>query len=239
MKYLNPHGPSCPWFSLAELTGAPNIKWCEETLCQWISEPANTWSNLGYLIVALVIIVHGYKTRPAFEKRLFGFVIFVMGLVSLVYHLSNFYFTQVLDFVGMFLFLSWAIGMNLVRLKKLHIKKLITFMLLFTIFGSVMVDVMYRYHLHFQILILLGAVAIVLTEFISKNRQKIRYHWYFASLFFLLAAFSFSAMDISRFWCDPSQHSWFSQGHALWHWLSAIAMGGVYLHYLQVDLKND
>ena len=38
----NPHGVGCPWHSITETWGAPNVKWCEETLCQWISEPANT-----------------------------------------------------------------------------------------------------------------------------------------------------------------------------------------------------
>jgi hypothetical protein len=53
--YPNPHPPSCPWHAGADLLGAPNIKWCEAALCGWISEPANTWSNVLYLVIGLVV----------------------------------------------------------------------------------------------------------------------------------------------------------------------------------------
>ncbi len=239
MNYPNPHGFQCPWYSLAEQTGAPNIKWCEETLCQWVSEPANTWSNLGYLVVGLFIILHAYKTNQSGACRQFGFIISIMGCLSLIYHLSNFYLTQILDFMGMFLFLSWAIGCNLIRLKKLRLETLNVFMLVFVTSVTAIVHVMYKLEIHFQILILIGALVIVFTEFLARNRQKLRYHWFFLSLLFLAGAFAFSAMDVSRFWCDPTQHFLFSQGHAIWHWLSAVAMFGVYRHYLQIKIANN
>ena len=81
--------------------GAPNIKWCEETLCQWVSEPANTWSNLGYLFVALGLFSWAHRSRHHRIHQSFSAVVFSMGLISFVYHLSNFYGTQVLDFIGM------------------------------------------------------------------------------------------------------------------------------------------
>lgn len=234
MDYINPHGPMCPWYELAELTGAPNIKWCEETLCQWVSEPANTWSNLGYLIVALLIIFHSHKTKQGSACRQFGFTIFAMGVLSFTYHLSNFYLTQLLDFLGMFLFLGWAIGCNLIRLKKLKLERLIGFIVAFSAVLSALVHLMYKFEIHFQILILIGALVIILMEFLARDRQNIRYHWLAFSLLFLVLAFAFSISDVSRIWCDPSQHLWFSQGHANWHWLSAIAMIGVYRHYSQI-----
>ena len=33
--------------------GAPDIKYCEETLCQIISEPSNTWSNLALVFAGV------------------------------------------------------------------------------------------------------------------------------------------------------------------------------------------
>ena len=48
--------PGCPWYEAQQSYGAPNVNWCEPTVCSVINEPANTWSNLPYLLVSLVLI---------------------------------------------------------------------------------------------------------------------------------------------------------------------------------------
>ncbi|MBS1150037.1 MAG: hypothetical protein H6Q89_1735, partial [Myxococcaceae bacterium] len=40
--YPNLLNPECPWVPLRQWGGLPNVKWCEETLCQWVAEPTNT-----------------------------------------------------------------------------------------------------------------------------------------------------------------------------------------------------
>jgi Ceramidase len=237
MTYNNPHGPSCPWFSFAESSGSPNIKWCEETLCQWISEPANTWSNLGYMIVGLLITYLSVKNKHSFKITQFGPIVFFMGAMSFVYHLSNIYLTQILDFVGMFLFVGWVIGINLIRLKKIKSNQLLGFNLGLTLFYSGVMHLMYVNEIKFQMLILISAVIIVITEFLAKKHLKINYTWFFVSLAMLCSAFSFSISDHTGYWCHPTEHGWFSQGHAVWHWLGSIAMFAIYKHYSQEALK--
>ncbi|MBK6740332.1 MAG: ceramidase domain-containing protein [Haliea sp.] len=78
----------------------------ETTVCSWISEPANTWSNALYLVFAFVIYVQCRKS-PHLELRWMGPAMFFMGLFSLVYHASNNYVTQVFDFIGMYLLVFW------------------------------------------------------------------------------------------------------------------------------------
>ena len=227
----------CPWYDITEKTGAPNIKWCEETLCQWISEPANTWSNLGYLIVAVMIMYFGIKHRHNSNMKQFGPVIFFMGAMSFFYHQSNFYGSQVLDFVGMFFMIGWAIGMNLIRLKILNPKHLLRFNL---ILGSLLtggMHLMYLTGIKFQVIVLGAAFTIIATEYLSHKKQHMNQKWFVCTLFSLMAAFGFSLSDNKRIWCDPSQHGWLSQGHAIWHWIAAISMGCLYLHYSQEGLK--
>jgi hypothetical protein len=48
----------------------------------------------------------------------------------------------------------------------------------------------------------------------------------------LAAGGVFSALDVTRTWCDP--HS-LLQGHAIWHVLSAICLGFAFLHYRQLE----
>ena len=238
MNYPNPHGPSCPWFPITESHGAPNIKWCEETLCQLITEPANTWSNLGYLIVGLVLTYLAFKKNHNSNIKQYGPIIFLMGAGSYYYHMSNFYTSQIVDFLGMFFFVGWVIGTNLIRLGKLQFKNLWKFNLGLAAFYTLGMHIMYKTGIKFQMIVLISGFIIITTEIMARKIQKISYKWFFASLVFLTAAFSFSISDNRRIWCDPSQHGWFSQGHAVWHWLGAISMIAIYMHYSQPALQK-
>lgn len=237
MLYENPHGPSCPWYPITESQGAPNIKWCEETLCQWISEPANTWSNLGYLIIGLYVTYLAFKNNHNFKLKQFGPIIFFMGAMSFFYHQSNFYGSQILDFVGMFFFVGWAKGMNLIRLGKLKDNQLIVFNLIVAALYTVVMHVMYLYGLKFQVIVLISGLIIIGTEILAQKKQKADLKWFVATLATLIVAFGFSVLDGQRLWCDPTQHGWFSQGHAIWHWTAAIGMFTIYKHYSQSALK--
>lgn len=235
MHYTNPHGPGCPWFDITERQGAPNIKWCEETLCQWVSEPANTWSNLGYLIVGLLITYLAFKKKQSFEIKQFGPIVFFMGACSFFYHQSNFYGSQILDFVGMFFFVGWAIGMNLIRMGKLQKKRLILFNLIFGSSLTLLMHVMYLMSIKFQAIILLAAFIIIGTEIAAGRKRPTPRNWFIGAITTLVVAFGFSIADGQRVWCIPENHGWFEQGHALWHWIVSPAMYMIYKHYSQEE----
>ncbi len=237
MAYPNPHGPSCPWYEITEKTGAPNIKWCEETLCQWVSEPALTWSNLGYLIVGLFVLYLGIKNKHNAHMKQFGPIIFFMGAMSFFYHQSNFYGSQILDFVGMFFFVGWAIGMNLIRLSKIKANQLVWFNLSLASVYTVAMHAMYVTDIKFQVIVLISGFIILATEFMARNVVKVKYNWFITTILVLIVAFGFSISDGQRIWCDPTQHGWFSQGHAIWHWVAAIGTLTIYFHYSQPALK--
>jgi len=239
MQYTNPHGPSCPWYPITESQGAPNIKWCEETLCQWISEPANTWSNLGYLIVAIIITIIAFRKKESFELKQFGPIIFFMGAMSFFYHQSNFYGSQILDFVGMFLFVGWAMGMNFIRLGKMAKNKLIPFNVIVAAIFTIAMHIMYLTGVKFQGIILISGFIIIATEIKAQKEFKSEVGWFIAAIATLIVAFGFNISDGQRFWCDPTQHGWFSQGHAVWHWTAAIAMFFIYKHYSQEKLRQN
>lgn len=238
MNYTNPHGPGCPWHSITESQGAPNIKWCEETLCQWVSEPANTWSNLGYLIVALLITYISFKHKHNFKLKQFGPIIFFMGAMSFFYHQSNFYGSQILDFVGMFFFVGWAIGMNLIRLSWMKENFLIPFNITFSVIMTLVMHVMYLTNIKFQMLVLFAGLFILFTEVLAQKKYRTEVKWFSISIVILIVAFGFSISDGQRLWCTPENHGWFSQGHALWHWTASIAMFTIYKHYSQPQLSQ-
>jgi hypothetical protein len=239
MIYPNPHAPSCPWYPVTERVGAPNIKWCEETLCQWVSEPANTWSNLGYMIIAVVIMYLANKNNQNSKLRQFGPIVFFMGAMSFFYHQSNFYLSQILDFIGMFLFVGWCKGMNLIRLKKLNEKNLFKFNLFVAVILCAVLHFMYVSGIKFQMLVLISGIIVVVTETMAQKQKRVGFGWLVASIGLLIIAFSFSVIDGKKIWCDPTQHGWLSQGHAIWHWVASMAMFTIYKHYSQNKLQSD
>lgn len=92
--------PNSPWAALER----PNIKWCEEILISLIAAPANTWSNLAYIISGVYnfLLVRNERGRLI---KLFGPVIIFLGCASFIYHAFYTLFFQFFDLVGMLMFI--------------------------------------------------------------------------------------------------------------------------------------
>lgn len=212
--------PGCPWHTAQQTLGAPNVKWCEATQCSWISEPANTWSNLGYLIVGLVLI----RKLKVSGLSGFGWAVLLMGLFSLVYHATNNFYTQFLDFVGMFLMMSYLWAFHLRRgFARLPNFGANFWALMFVngfLFTSFMV-----FDQPVQLLMLLNAAPILALDLLLGAREgSLRHYGQFGlSALLLVVAQGFAIMDIQRLYCEP-QNQWL-HGHVLWHLLGA---GGMY-----------
>lgn len=236
--YPNPHPPSCPWHDSAELLGAPNLKWCEATRCGWVSEPANTWSNLAFLLFAVVIFMQCRKS-PHIELRWMGPAMFFMGLCSGLYHASNNYLSQLFDFIGMYLLVFWFLAINLRRSGVVSRARQHQAFAAMVITGIVLVHLMYLAQLRFQLIIAVASLAVLVTEFTARRHSVIErapLRWFAAGLVLLVLAQAFSLADLTRLLCDPQDH--FFQGHALWHVLSAAALFCSVQHYRQMRFER-
>ena len=235
--YANPHPPSCPWHASAELLGAPNIKWCEAPVCGWVSEPANTWSNVAFLVVAFVVFLQCRKS-PHLELRWIGPAMFFMGLCSGVYHASNNYLSQMFDFIGMYLLLFWFLAINLRRSGFINQARQHQVFAAMVLAGIALVHFMYLANLRFQIIIAVASVAVLATEFSARRHnaiERVPLRWFAAALVLLPIAQAFSLADLTRMLCDPEDH--FFQGHALWHVLSAASLYCTVQHYRQMRFR--
>lgn len=222
--------PQCPWAPLREWSGLPNVKWCEQTLCAVVAEPANTWSNLAFIAGAVVLwrLNRGETSRTL---RFWTQASVWVGLTSLVYHASVTFLTQVFDFFGMYFYFVLLLLLNLVRLKVLAKERL--FVALWpgiALFTGITVAVA-KLALPVQGIIVVLLLAALVTEGVASSRQPCGHRWFFATLGVILVAGTFSALDASRRWCDPSNHV--VQGHAIWHCLAAVSLVFSLLHYRQ------
>lgn len=219
--------PGCPWYGLYERFGPPNVKWCEERLCAWVNEPANTWSNIGYLAAGLWIVrrARAESSRPG---EVFGWVVFAMGLGSLVYHATNNFLTQVGDFLGMFAMVYFIVAANLWRMGRTSNPGL--WYAALVLGSTASLPFLNKAGFPIQWLMVVTAAMVIGSELLARRREAPGPWRSFAVAAVLLGvAESFSLADLKRLWCDPSNH-WL-QGHAVWHWLAALAMPFLYEHY--------
>lgn len=235
-NYLNPHPPGCYWHQAAETFGAPNLKWCEQTLCHAISEPSNTWSNLAYIAIAIIIFISTRKTR-SMSLRWVPFAFLLMGVGSFFYHASNFYISQIFDFVGMYFLVHWFIAINLMRAKLMGPRRATIFYINFIIVNILALHIMYLLNLKFQVLIAIAGLLVVATEWAARKKNSIpkEQKWLVIGVILIVSGEVFSLLDLSRTWCDPTNH--IVQGHAIWHVLSAIGLFFAYKHFEQFEAE--
>lgn len=222
--------PACPWTPLREWGGLPNVKWCEETLCSWVAEPANTWSNVAFLVTALVLFVVTRKETNRTE-RFWPTATFWVGVSSLVYHASVTFVLQVFDFFGMYFFFGLVLLLNLVRLEVLAKERLFKALWTSIIGLTVFTVVVAKVGLPVQGIVFVMLLAGVATEVLATMKRKTQVRWFLAALVTIVVAAGFSGSDVSRRWCDPHDHVF--QGHAIWHVLNAVGIGLAFVHYRQ------
>lgn len=232
VRYENLLKEGCPWVDLRQWGGLPNVKWCEETLCSWIAEPANTWSNLAFLVAAAVMW-RWAKDEKQRSVRFFVPATIWVGSTSLGYHASVTFVTQVADFFGMYCYFLLLVLLNVVRMGKLPKEKLFvalwTGVVAFTA-GTVVVA---KVGLPVQGIVMVLLVAVLATEALAapKSRPPEGYRYFALALLTIGVAAAFSASDASRAWCTPSNHV--IQGHAIWHVLNGVGIALSYLYYRQ------
>ena len=231
-QYPAAMAPECPWTPLREATGLPNVKWCEETLCSLISEPANTWSNLAFLVAAAALF---WLTRKDSERtlRFWGPATFWVGITSLVYHASLAFLTQVFDFFGMYFFFGLVLLLNLVRMGSL--KKESLFRVLYTLIVVLtgVTVLVAKVGLPVQGIIGVMLVGALATEVIASKRSTtpVIHRFLGLGLLSIGVAAIFSGSDVSGAWCTPGNHV--IQGHAIWHVLNAVGIVFAHFHYRQ------
>jgi hypothetical protein len=232
LDYPNITNPECVWTPLREWGGLPNVKWCEETLCGVIAEPANTWSNLAYLVVAAWLWWFTRKDESR-TLRFWAPVAFFVGTTSFAYHATVAFVTQVFDFWGMYFFFGLILLLNVVRMGKLAPEKL--FRTLYLAIGALTLFtvVVAKMHLPVQGIVVVLIVATLTTEVLASRASKdpVSHRFLGVTLVFITVAMAFSASDASGLRCDPKDHVF--QGHAIWHVFGSISMAFAHLHYRQ------
>lgn len=215
----------CPWSDWKQAS----LRFCEAPICDWIVAPAETWSNLAYLLVALYLIYTNLEKNLRSVEIRFGIYAMIVGVFSGLYHASHTFIFETLDLASMQFLGTELVVLNLIRLGWLRGKSPMPFAgllffggvgMLLGMEGEARLNVFTAYvtvSVFFEILLFVRAKRLAggLTE-----ELKARYKPYLATILIFLVAFGAWILDEKRILCQPRNH--FISGHAVWHVLNSM-----------------
>lgn len=206
---------------------------------------ANTWSNLAYIVVGLYGIAFGwrdlrekkcdaYLVRTPALSLAFGAACCGLGIGSGLFHASLTRLGQQFDVASMYPPLMVMIAVSFGRwipVLRLGSRTLPTWPLLIVLTALASGLLFYfKWSMSSPIVLksLVGSVATLtlLARFCSS--QKLDGRWLAASSAALVAAVFCRQLDIAGRFSGPD--AW-AQGHALWHILTALSLGWLYVFY--------
>lgn len=230
------------WSGWLPATCMPDHCFCEAQRDGLIRQPINTYSNLAFVLVGLLIVAGAQDDWRRGERRnrmqaqralpfIFGGAVILIGLGSFFYHASLTFIGQWFDVMGMYLFASFALIYNYARLRPIRATTFaIAYVVMNGMLGYLLVvnpDVRRQV---FAAMIY-GIIALEALIWLVE-RPKIKTRFFVGALVVLAGAYGIWMLDESGALCDPSS---LLQGHALWHILNAIAAGSLYLYYRSED----
>jgi len=233
------------------LLHSPDTCYCERAdPLDWVRQPANTWSNLGFVAMGLGIlwqVGHPRPRRQAVANPLaqpslyaigYGVIVVALGPASMFFHGSLRAWGGWLDLFSMMLYSTFLLVYDLVRIRHASWRVfLAAYMPLVLAQGLANAWVPKSGQLLFggTIVLVLGLEATILWRGVGGIHRQGR-PWLVAALLTFAGAYGgvWLWSNTAGPWCVPSS---LLQGHALWHLLCAVSTGCFY-RYLCTESRT-
>jgi dihydroceramidase len=220
---------SLAWASWRPATCLPDECFCEGLRDSLIRQPANTWSSLAFVVVALWIaarLSRGVRSERTVlagaEPGLFLGALVLVGLGSAFYHASLTFVGQVFDVSGMYLVATFILLHRLgPRWGVPPLASVVGFVLANGVLMAAQVTTPSLRRIVFGVL-LVAALAV------EWRSSRVGRTWLAAGAGLMALAFAIWFIDRRRLVCDPGS---LIQGHAAWHLLGALAAACLYRSY--------
>jgi hypothetical protein len=210
---------------------------------------ANSWSNLAYVMVGLYAIGLGfhdmrrnlsiknsYLANTGPMSFLFGGMCCYLGFGSGFFHASLTRLGQRIDVASMYAPLMALIAINLAgwlpRIKPPWKENSFPTWPILTLVVLIASYLLYRYKWSMSsvkvlsTLILSMTILSVLEELVRRRRKT--FTWLIFAVATLVSARACWELDVAKKFSAPDSCL---QGHAIWHFLTALSLGGLYFYY--------
>lgn len=222
------------WFG--DYSGAGS-GFCEAKHEGWIKQPANSWSNLGFMAAGLRMAwlisrdrfasCRNPLTESAFTGLFFSVLTVLLGPGSMAMHASGTRLGGFIDVLSMYLIAGFLVAYSAQRLIGY---KTVMFCM---VFSGVLGYCLWANHSGYgrighlsggNVAFALSLTTTAVFEVVNSYGRPIRQQrsWGYASLVSILVAFLiWNLSRTGQVWCNP--HS-IIQGHAIWHLLDAVSV---------------
>ena len=236
--------PDDPYFGMRQATCMPEDCFCEALRYgEWIRQPANTWSNLGFIGVAILIVVLVSRCKGDEQNRLitypslswlFAFGCLLTGVGSFFYHASFTFISQWFDVMGMYFSITFFLIYNLDRLYDLKpVKVYLAYFAMNGLLGLALYVIPEARRYLFATCVLLMVASIFYTQWRLNTPIKTKYILW--SILGFGVAYVLWVLDLKHIVCEP--HSLW-QLHSVWHLLSAASALFIFMYYLSEEEKQ-
>ena len=213
---MNETSLECPWAHYQQ----GHFPICEEKVCGWIRQPANTYSNVAFFILGLYLIYLYYKKRSQHGLGL-GLITVLIGAASFIAHASAIKFFGFFDFAAIYAMFAYFAAKNLIYTK--YTKQQNTLIVFFWFFIPTILILFYFGEMR-ELIFACSVIGLLKWEAqILKKQNK---DFLVSSMKKLLVTFTLAAtclaLDASKLICEPNNH--YFQFHACWHILNAISL---------------
>lgn len=196
---------------------------CEAARDGWVKQPANTFSNLGFVVAGLAIAWQAGKHPLGGLATPYACLVVFLGPASAAMHATQSSLGGRFDLLSMYLVASFAAAYALMRWVRQGRTFFWQLFLLFVaacelvgLLGDDVPVVQQSGNVAFAVLL---AVAITTEVRLHRRDRRTDLRWGAAALGTILLAFAIWNVTKTA-WCDP--HS-LAQGHAAWHLLDAVS----------------
>ncbi len=226
------------WANWLPASCMPNHCFCEALGDGFIRQPVNTYSNLAFVLVGLLMLAigrddwrRGAKNNLMQSERsypiIFGVAAIVIGVGSFFYHASMTFVGQWFDVMGMYLFATLALVYTYARLRPIRPKMvLLAYIVVNAMLGYLLVVSPEARRQVFAAMIYAIIALELLVLFVERPKMRTRY--FIAPLFTMAVAYGIWILDDNSVLCDSTS---LLQGHAIWHLLTAVSAFLLFLYY--------
>ena len=218
---------------------------------------ANTWSNLAYVLVGFYALAMGrhdlrrkyfsdtnYLLQTPALSFLFGIMCCYLGFSSGLFHASLTRLGQQLDVASMYapllVFIAINLGRFIPRLRFGGWKNSFPTWPILTALVLVTSLLLFLYKWSMRSSVVLPALILTVTFFAVFDRflqrRKFTVFWVLLSGLALVGARVCWQLDVAGKFSGPD--TWF-QGHAIWHLLTGLSLGSMYLYYRSEACRLD